>query len=1219
MAAHEHRAQGFRCEPSTKITSIPTRFDNKTGQHIVLWRDIQHLFTDAKAIFNKGEAVLFLTDDNFDYLTPLRIPHYPGVVLEVVGTNAPEDTTITFNDQADISIQATLQEPRMQDCMSPPFAGKSLHMELSTLSLLETTDGDDACLPCTTMSADVESVLQDEQSEDNKAISAKVTDSPLQMATVFETPEDLKDEVQTPCEITDIGNDSLSQQEDPSNNDNSDAGSMEDIVVQSDSMAIYTDSSIRAYRRLHKSYVRAVNGGRSTRATAIECAMIELFDKLETEMGKIRDIHQQLVQTHDGQIGENDIQQKAVEEEHQFDHTHVVMEEQCQQSPSPQQNVEEKLETEKQQLSFRQQPTGDEQEQDHSVHLQGHSPSDRLPDIHEHIMAMLNQNYELHEYPHPRLFIVLPKEVHGPDKIVKPLAGQFRLYFLCDCGAHTMPRDSPTFHQVHLAAHKGYDIVKPVEFFDKYGRYVLMQMYMIKHGIRVAGLAVPSLENSKIAQGLDMKQEQLDSLVNANIRFLQDLVRGKIANSMRLDKIEVVDRGEKGQLGRYLEVKDADHGFGNLYRSITRHGHVRWACKDHYIANNPDSIMEEIKTDAENYFRPDMRELRRQCYVRFDTLRNSGGYDVNIRSIQLLRITILYNSYYGDPLPQLPGILISTNIMDLALDGSGYSCKQYEFDLIMKSMSNGRLRSLRFLSYQDIAYATTINSIVNAPMMRVLELQSPIDAESEVGMSYIQRILTCCRNLVYLGLRLKEQVSLVKVITTVIPKLKKLERLELYYSRFYTIADLTHCNIKSIQMYLPFIKHHLFEGAKLPYYAEDLDETLALDQLAEILYKKPAINDIKFGYRELDHLDIINAVLATRQATFPKGDGMSLPMKLELISLWNHQHALSTSIIMEFAESGIETEVRISEWEQPDCAMYIDFFRDYAWSITTLDMMNGVIDDSLAQLLDKSTKGKGIEIKSLTLDLKSLSLVGVQSIDQVIRRSQGLGRLVVICAASDFEHEKEKTQWFLEQYGKKLTGLYLQGPDPETLTPWLKQVFPSRQVLPILSDLQLRFRGSPTFQQSSPFIQWLVGMISALHKPTHNSTTSSVMGTSPMGCSDGSSTTNEVWLPLQRLYLNYFKPYQYWSGGWGTILEVIDFSALEELDLKGASFESIDVQLLVDYIGRADGDVPLKSLDLSGTSLSKVETENFYKAPFEALRKKAPSVKIVGLSHRGVN
>ncbi|KAK3820035.1 MAG: hypothetical protein J3Q66DRAFT_336099 [Benniella sp.] len=1178
MAESEYNAQIFRLRSSHESTSIPTRLDIKSGQRVVLWKDVLQYFKHAEGVLNEGKAVLFLTDDNFEYLTPLRIPCYPGIVLEVVGNNAPWDTVSILKDEAVVPTKATSLEPRIQDCMSPPFAGKSLHMELSTLSLLETTDGDDTHIPFTIMSADIESAHPEDQPEDIKATAATGTDNPLQMVTVTETPDGPKDGIQTPCETNN-----------PSHSDNSDTESMGDVVVQSESMAVYTDSSIRAYYRLYKLYVRAANDGRTSQATAIECAMSKLFNKLEIEMGKIRDIHQQLVQTQDSQIGTSDIQQQSVVEEQQFDHPHVEMEEHRQQSPSSQQQyVEEELETEKLQLSFQQQPTGEEQEQDPSVQPQ-------LPDIQDHVKAMLNQNYELHEYPYPRLFIVLPTEVHAPDKIVKPLAGQFRLYFLCDCGAHTMPGNSPTFHQVHLVVHKGYDILKPVEFFDKYGRYVLIQMNMIKHGIRVPELVVPSLENSKIAQALNMTQERLESLVDDSIKFLQDLLRGKNEDSIRLDKTEVLDGGKRRQLRWYLDVNGDDHGFGNLYRIVTRSGHVKWACKDHFIANNPDSTMQEYK-GSDNSFGPDLREMRRLCYDDFD--RIWGGGSVIIRSVQKFRVTIL-GGYGHQPslYSQLLDALNRTNTVDLALNGLSYSCKQYDCDPVMQSMSNGRLQSLRFLSNQDMVWSIRTSSINKAPKMRVLELQMPIDIESKPGMSYLRRILECCSNLVYLGLRLKEQVSLVKVMTTVIPKLKKLERLEIFYGHFYTATDISHCNVKTLQIHLPFIKHHDFEDAK-PNFTEDLDETLGLDQLVEILYQKPAISDIKFGYRESDHLDIINAIIATRQETLPERERISPRLRLELVSVWDRLHA-STSITMEFKESGIETDVRISEWEQPYSAMYINFFRNYGWSIKTLDVMNGSIDDSLAQLLDKTTGDKGTKLESLVLDLKSLSFAGLQTMDRVFRRSQGLRRLAVICAASDFEHDGEKTQWFLEQYGKTLTGLYLRGPDPEALTPWLKQFLPSREALPVLNDLQLRFHGSPEFQYSSPFIKWLVGMISAVSsKPAHNST-------------DGSRTAN--WSPLQRLYLNDFKPY---NSNFPEVLGVIDFSTLEELDLKSTSFSNI--QSLVNYIGRVNTVVPLKVLNLSDTYVSK-NWSTTYESQIEMLRKKAPSVSISGLSRYGIH
>ncbi|KAF9994408.1 hypothetical protein BGZ65_009969, partial [Modicella reniformis] len=86
---------------------------------------------------------------------------------------------------------------------------------------------------------------------------------------------------------------------------------------------------------------------------------------------------------------------------------------------------------------------------------------DRLAIIQIRVQAILIQNYELHEYPIPRLFIVLPIAVGLCDKFKSLFSEQFRLYFLCECGAYTMSNDSKTPHEIHLAKHEGYDLEQP--------------------------------------------------------------------------------------------------------------------------------------------------------------------------------------------------------------------------------------------------------------------------------------------------------------------------------------------------------------------------------------------------------------------------------------------------------------------------------------------------------------------------------------------------------------------------------------------------------------------------------------------------------------------------------------------------------------------------------------------------------------------------------------
>ncbi|KAF9927629.1 hypothetical protein BGZ65_006697, partial [Modicella reniformis] len=63
---------------------IPSRLDKKTGERIILLKDIQTEIENTDRVKNGKELVLFLTDDNFEDVLPKRILYHPGVVLDVI-------------------------------------------------------------------------------------------------------------------------------------------------------------------------------------------------------------------------------------------------------------------------------------------------------------------------------------------------------------------------------------------------------------------------------------------------------------------------------------------------------------------------------------------------------------------------------------------------------------------------------------------------------------------------------------------------------------------------------------------------------------------------------------------------------------------------------------------------------------------------------------------------------------------------------------------------------------------------------------------------------------------------------------------------------------------------------------------------------------------------------------------------------------------------------
>ena len=61
-------SQAFRLRSaeSSEIIHIPTRFDNKSSQRVVRWKDIQQYFKHAEGLMIGNDAVLFLTDNDLE-------------------------------------------------------------------------------------------------------------------------------------------------------------------------------------------------------------------------------------------------------------------------------------------------------------------------------------------------------------------------------------------------------------------------------------------------------------------------------------------------------------------------------------------------------------------------------------------------------------------------------------------------------------------------------------------------------------------------------------------------------------------------------------------------------------------------------------------------------------------------------------------------------------------------------------------------------------------------------------------------------------------------------------------------------------------------------------------------------------------------------------------------------------------------------------------------
>lgn len=347
---------------------------------------------------------------------------------------------------------------------------------------------------------------------------------------------------------------------------------------------------------------------------------------------------------------------------------------------------------------------------------------DRLAVIQSRQQALLTQTYELHEYPIPRLFIVLPKARRLRDNWRKPFSDQFRLYFLCECGTHTMSEDSRTPHEIHLARHRGYDLDRPTEFFDRYGSYILTMMYMIKYGFVAAGLVVPPLANLKIMDGIDDAQshftlirKDIGNLVDDTIHFLQESRRIKdtgtdsAVDQMGLDKLEALEGADLRQLESYLKTRDKERVLGNLYRTVTLEGHVKWVCLDHYRANYRESAVKQLRDIVEVNRGKFVEEIGRIEMTLNSSTQAKQFYDalLKARGVQELKVTFGWDASMEN-LRVFAKAVIMANVVHLEINGKHLLPPPLDlvnrgrrFDPILQLASDGYIQSLGLEDFDD--------------------------------------------------------------------------------------------------------------------------------------------------------------------------------------------------------------------------------------------------------------------------------------------------------------------------------------------------------------------------------------------------------------------------------------------------------------------------------------------------------------------------------------
>ncbi|KAF9955752.1 hypothetical protein BGZ72_003433 [Mortierella alpina] len=247
------------------------------------------------------------------------------------------------------------------------------------------------------------------------------------------------------------------------------------------------------------------------------------------------------------------------------------------------------------------------------------------------VQAVLTQTHALHENPVPRLFIVLPVLMINPTTpeattlnrrsssissanaatVGGTMPGsdqrKFRLHFLCECGHNTTkPLHTSGLNHIHFVEHEGYEIVKPTEFFKKYGAFIRSLSHLLRKGVHCGTVSIPPLLSILALQQQQQQQIQQQNLQDANSIYRayalgQETLKNQILDTRLAEAIEYLDSLEAAdidhqdppveffdgadlrQLQAYVNIPSPyDQSPADLYRIVSTRGAVKWICKEHY-------------------------------------------------------------------------------------------------------------------------------------------------------------------------------------------------------------------------------------------------------------------------------------------------------------------------------------------------------------------------------------------------------------------------------------------------------------------------------------------------------------------------------------------------------------------------------------------------------------------------------------------------------------
>lgn len=838
----------------------------------------------------------------------------------------------------------------------------------------------------------------------------------------------------------------------------------------------------------------------------------------------------------------------------------------------------------------------------------------RLAAIQNSSRELLLHKYELHEGSIPRLFIVLPKATGLCNHSTKPIADQFRLYFLCECGTHTTYDDCKSPHEIHLAKHKGYDLDKPTEFFQKYGTYVLAMMYMIKHGAVATGMTVPPLADLKIPDDIadgpkrvKYIRNNIESLVDDTIDYLQ-AINPKTGSDAELNvgqlpfsKIEPLKNADMLQLESHLKGRVS----GNMYRIANSDGHVKWVCLDHYLSSHQVSAVQQLRHIVKAH-RGTYTEAVGRIEIKITCGIQAGKfYDalIEARVIQELRITIGWSATMFD-LRMLANAVTMGNLLHLTMDGTYFIGPAidvfYRNRRFNPILTNSRLQSLHLKNFHNFFARVNDSALVPVPKLRMFAMDPEVPSNPKLFKS-LNNFLDHCPSLAIIMLKLHDQYSITETTNDLLGKLHKLESLYIDSSNISLVAGISESKIQNTVVKvkrleglskddLKFIHQGHLTQLQIEHTPQEADE----DGLVDALRLNPQLNLLEVGCDGTRYLVVINLVVTTRAALLQKQGSCRLRsfilMEDGLVpfderGLFDDKTHLSARI--SFSEDSptfeMHTWLRVQDRKpiSGDDPIY-DFLSEYGWSIVDFRVAGTTTENLVATLADVTSR-RGSELERIVIYPLGLPDSALDYLDQVIRQSPnflGLGLLFYQLGWKPVGRV-ERALHLLRRYRRVLYGLLMHGDSEDEWLPQFVSTFPTRDIFPHMTSFTIMTNNTSV---APDCFDWILTMI----------------------------TTPPPEEQLKKVTTIQLSGITLGPEDWRTLIETLDISTLEHLSFSFCNLAEEQFRLLVDrFLNNEESSVPLKTFRIDGTDVVSKTDPSVMEASFVKLRQKAPLVTIV--------